>query len=204
MSARREDPILEEVITLKCGRKLGYCEHGVSDGEPVVYFPGAGFGRRCVPTPFPNLLVDQHPAVRFIAVDRPGYGLSELHPGRCYRDWADDVQQLMEHLKLDEARFLAHSAGTPHLAAVCAFHPELVKTASLVCPISPILGNPPRDRPHEKALSRACGRFLLLRCGGLLDKLFGFVVRAFYLPFLPMLVRPLSPTTHAPTDWLTY
>ena len=126
------DPLVEEVITLTGGRKLGYCEHGLADGEPIIFFPGAGFGRRCVPTPFPNLLVDH--GVRLIAVDRPGYGLSDLHPGRCYRDWAEDVRQLMEHLKLDKARFLAHSAGTAHLAAVCAFAPELVAGIEFAVP----------------------------------------------------------------------
>ena len=167
------DPLVEEVITLTGGRKLGYCEHGLADGEPIIFFPGAGFGRRCVPTPFPNLLVDH--GVRLIAVDRPGYGLSDLHPGRCYRDWAEDVRQLMEHLKLDKARFLAHSAGTAHLAAVCAFAPELVAVASLVCPVSPIVGDPPHDRPYEN-FSRGCARVLLLYGGWCLDGLFGAVV----------------------------
>ena len=167
------DPLVEEVITLTGGRKLGYCEHGLADGEPIIFFPGAGFGRRCVPTPFPNLLADH--GVRLIAVDRPGYGLSDLHPGRCYRDWAEDVRQLMEHLKLDKARFLAHSAGTAHLAAVCAFAPELVAVASLVCPVSPIVGDPPHDRPYEN-FSRGCARVLLLYGGWCLDGLFGAVV----------------------------
>lgn len=169
---RRKEPIAEEAITLKCGRKLAYCEHGVKDGEPIVFFCGAGFGRRNVPTPFPGLL-EEH-SVRFIAVDRPGYGRSDPHPGRTYRDWAGDVQELMDHLELDRARFLAHSAGTPHLAAVCAFAPKRVTAASFVCPVAPITGTPPTDRPHEN-FTRGCARFCLLNMGGLLDKLFGTV-----------------------------
>mmetsp|Transcript_4493 Transcript_4493/g.12979 ORF Transcript_4493/g.12979 Transcript_4493/m.12979 type:complete len:156 (-) Transcript_4493:5143-5610(-) len=117
------------------------------DGEPIVFFCGAGFGRRNVPTPFPGLL-EEH-SVRFIAVDRPGYGRSDPHPGRTYRDWAGDVQELMDHLELDRACFLAHSAGTPHLAAVCAFAPKRVTAASFVCPVAPITGTPPTDRRIE-------------------------------------------------------
>ena len=86
----RNDPITDEVIRLKCGRKLGYCEHGARDGEPVVCFCGAGFGRRHVPTPFPGLLAER--AVRLVAVDRPGYGLSDPQPGRRLLDWPDDVR----------------------------------------------------------------------------------------------------------------
>lgn len=195
------DPAManSEVITLKCGRKLGYCQHGaIADGEPVVFFPGAGFGRTCVPTPDPGLLARE--GVRLISVDRPGYGLSDRDPGRTLRDWAGDVRELMERLGLDggdgeqsdgidtglgdgknqkkaktkRVRFLAHSAGTPHLAAVLAFEPALAKAgAAFVCPVSPIVGDPPDDRPAETAWSRVLGRFCLLRCGGLLDGIFG-------------------------------
>ena len=169
----RKDPITDEIITLQCGRKLAYCEHGVQDGEPVVYFCGAGFGRRYVPTPFAGLL--QEHSVRLITIDRPGYGKSDPQPGRTYSDWVGDVRELLDHVGLDRARFVAHSAGTPHLAAVCALAPERVIAAAFVCPVTPITGTAPDDRPNEN-WSRGCGRFCLLHLGGLLDKIFGAVV----------------------------
>jgi len=172
MPTLRKDPIVEEVVALRCGRKLAYCEHGRKDGEAIVFFSGAGFGRSYVPTPFPGLLEEK--AVRLITIDRPGYGASDPHPGRTYIDWVGDVHELMNHIGIDRARFLAHSAGTPHLAAFCKFAPERVIAASFVCPVAPITGTPPIDRPSEN-FTRGCARFLLLNCGGFLDSLFGSV-----------------------------
>mmetsp|Transcript_3001 Transcript_3001/g.6640 ORF Transcript_3001/g.6640 Transcript_3001/m.6640 type:complete len:308 (-) Transcript_3001:396-1319(-) len=172
MPPTRNDPIAKEVVTLKCGRRLAYCEHGTREGEPIVFFPGAGFGRNYVPTPFPGLL-EEHGA-RLITVDRPGYGASDPHPGRTYRSWAEDVEALMDHLRLGRARFVAHSAGTPHLAAVCRFAPQRVVAAAFVCPVTPLTGSPPNDRPAE-GFARGFGRFFLLYLGGVIDKLFGSV-----------------------------
>lgn len=173
-SAKRKDPIVDDVVTLKCGRKLAYCEHGLKEGEPIIFFSGAGFGRTYIPTPFPDLI--EKKAVRFITVDRPGYGSSDPHIGRTYIDWVGDVKELMDHIGLERARFLAHSAGTPHLAAVCKIAPERVIAATFACPVAPIVGNPPIDRPPEN-FTRGCARFCLLNCGGFLDSVFGSVVR---------------------------
>ena len=170
LSSTRKDPIVDDSILLSNGRKLAYCEHGVHDGEPVIFFCGAGMGRKYVPTPYFDLL-ETH-KVRFITVDRPGYGNSDPHPDRTLSDWVPDIIELMDHCQLPKARFLAHSAGTPHLAAVCALAPERVVAASLVCPVAPIVGS---DRPTE-TFGRGILRLLLLYGGGLVDKLFGAVV----------------------------
>lgn len=172
-TVRKHTPIVDDSITLRSGRKLAYCVHGSEDGIPVIFFCGAGFGRNYVPTPFPSLLETQN--VRFITVDRPGYGDSTPQEGRTYKDWVKDVVELMDHLDLDRARFLAHSAGTPHLAAFCTFAPHRVEAASFVCPVSPIVGEPRIERPVEN-FSRGCGRLMAIHMGGFLDKVFGYVV----------------------------
>ena len=173
-TARKHTPIVDDSITLQSGRKLAYCVHGVENGLPIIFFCGAGFGRMVVPTPDHSLLETHN--VKFITVDRPGYGDSTpMQEGRTYKDWVGDVEALMDHLGLDQARFLAHSAGTPHLAAVCAFAPQKVVAASFVCPVSPIVGEPPIDRPFEN-FSRGAGRLMTIHAGGFLDKMFGYVV----------------------------
>jgi len=166
----RKDPIVDDSILLSNGRKLAYCEHGVHDGEPVIFFCGAGMGRNYVPTPYLDLLETHE--FRLITIDRPGYGNSDPHPHRTLSDWVPDIKELMDHCQLPKARFLAHSAGTPHLAAVCALAPERVVAASLVCPVAPIVGS---HRPTE-TFGRGILRLLLLYGGGLVDNLFGAVV----------------------------
>ena len=40
-----EKDLLNQVITLKDGRKLGYAEFGIENGKPVFYFHGHGSSR---------------------------------------------------------------------------------------------------------------------------------------------------------------
>lgn len=75
-------------LQLRDGRTLGYMRYGTPGGRPVFYFHGVP-GSRCE-----GLLLDE-PAralnVQVVAVDRPGYGLSSLQPGRVER--ADSEHQ---------------------------------------------------------------------------------------------------------------
>lgn len=152
-------------IELFCGRRLAYAEHGDLTGEPVIFFPGAGFGRTTVPSVAATEVLSAR-NVRFIVPDRPGYGESTVSPGRTLKQWANDVAQLMSALELPKARFLAHSAGTVHLLAVAAYRPELIANMVLVCPISPLHG----DRPSE-GCARGLMRYCLLHCFCLLGKM---------------------------------
>ena len=56
---------------------------------------------------------------RVIAVDRPGFGLSDFKPGRQILDWPDDVIELADALRLSRFAVLGLSSGGPY-AAVCA------------------------------------------------------------------------------------
>ena len=58
--------------------------------------------------------------VRFIAVDRPGMGLSDYRPRRTLVDWPDDVIQVAAALRLDRFAVLGISCGGPY-AAACAW-----------------------------------------------------------------------------------
>ena len=65
-------------------------------------FPGSRIGR-------PTFDPDDHAArlnARIIAVDRPGYGLSDAKRGRTFLDWSDDVVELADALALDQFSIL--------------------------------------------------------------------------------------------------
>lgn len=71
--------LLNQQITLKDRRKLGYAECGNLKGKPVFYFhgtPGSLF--EC------NILTEAANSVgaRIIVADRPGFGLSDFKKGR--------------------------------------------------------------------------------------------------------------------------
>jgi len=70
--------------------------------------------------------------VHLVTVDRPGYGLSDPLPRRTVVDWADDVEQLLDALELEECPVVGVSAGGPHALACAARMPERVRRAGSV------------------------------------------------------------------------
>jgi pimeloyl-ACP methyl ester carboxylesterase len=55
-----------------------------------------------------------------LSIDRPGIGLSDFQPNRTLLDWADDISELAQTLRLDRFALLGWSAGGPYVLA-CAF-----------------------------------------------------------------------------------
>ncbi|MBI4571246.1 MAG: alpha/beta hydrolase, partial [Chloroflexi bacterium] len=84
-----------QAIILRDGRRLGYAEYGSRTGRPLFFFHG-----------FPNSrvlgrLFQQAAArrgVRIIALDRPGFGLSDFMRGRTLAGWPDDVVEAADAL----------------------------------------------------------------------------------------------------------
>lgn len=128
---------IDQQITLADGRKLGYSEYGAPDGKPVLYFHGSPGSR----ISWPAFNPDDHAArlnARIIAVDRPGYGLSDAKRGRTLLDWPDDVVELADALALDQFSVLGISAGGPY-ASACAFKiPDRLTTTAIVCGMGPV------------------------------------------------------------------
>ncbi len=130
------------VMELPDGRELAWLEAGDPDGSPVIVFHG---------TPGSRLQVsyDEEPmeaaGVRFVAVDRPGYGHSSFQPGRRLTDWAGDVSALADHLGLEGFSVVGISGGGPH-AAVCArLLPDRVVGAGIVSGVGPLVGTGTED-----------------------------------------------------------
>lgn len=103
-------------IQLNDGRILGYKEYGSTDGLPILYFHGFP-SSRLEPLSFGDM--QSLHAYRLIAIDRPGMGLSTLHPTRTFASWASDIDELTEHLSLKKFSILAYSGGAP-FALACA------------------------------------------------------------------------------------
>lgn len=121
-------------LRLRDGRRLGYAQYGAADGEPVFYFhghPGSRLEGRLA-----------HPAaaaagVRVIAVDRPGYGLSDFQSGRTITDWPGDVAQAAELLGIGRFSVAGASGGGPY-ALACAWRlPDRVIRAAVLSGVGP-------------------------------------------------------------------
>lgn len=106
----------DRVFLLDSGRRLGYAEYGDPGGHPLFYFHG-----------FPGSRLEgtfgsdaaRAEAIRLIALDRPGFGLSDHQVGRRLVDWPRDVKTLAEGLELSRFGVLGVSGGGPY-ALVCA------------------------------------------------------------------------------------
>lgn len=125
----------QSTVTLADGRRLGYAEYGDAAGEPWFYFhgtPGSRFEARFAS----DAATRRH--VRLIAVDRPGYGLSDFQRGRRIRDWPGDVAQLAAHLGIERFGVIGLSGGGPHALACALALPGQVTAAGLVSSAGPV------------------------------------------------------------------
>jgi len=107
----------DEVVRLKDGRALGMAHYGDPAGTPVFFFHGFPGSR------FEGILLGE-PAeaagVHLIALDRPGFGLSDFAKGRTIGSWADDVAQVANQLGFDRFGAIGVSGGGPFVLACAA------------------------------------------------------------------------------------
>jgi pimeloyl-ACP methyl ester carboxylesterase len=123
-------------ITLKDGRNLSYQTIGCPDGLPFFFFHG---------TPGSRLYfseTDKLPAqlknVFLVLPERPGYGLSTAQKKGTLLDWADDIEQLANHLKMDSFIVAGESGGGAY-ALACAYKlKQRIKKVLLLCPPAPL------------------------------------------------------------------
>ena len=132
----------EGTVTLADGRAIGYAEYGVADGIPVFEFHGLPGSRHY------DLRADALAAagVRWITLERPGFGLSDPKPGRTLLDWADDVGEVADRFGFERFSVLGYSAGGPYAAACGYARPERVGCAGLAAAVGPVFDNPALDQ----------------------------------------------------------
>jgi pimeloyl-ACP methyl ester carboxylesterase len=131
-------PLREATVHLSDGRALAYAEWGDPDGTPVVHFhgiPGSRFERHADDRIYARL------GIRYVTVDRPGYGRSDPSPGRTFVDWGADLAELTGALGIERFRAFAVSGGAPFALAVAAVFPESVERVAIVSGVGPV------DRP---------------------------------------------------------
>ena len=127
---------VDKTIRLKDGRTLSYAEFGDPGGKPLFFFHG-----------FPNSRVGaQHAGdvaarlgIRLIAPDRPGFGLSDIKPGRRIGDWPDDVRELADALGIDRFAVMGLSGGGPYVAACALKIPERLTAVAIVSGVAPLV-----------------------------------------------------------------
>jgi pimeloyl-ACP methyl ester carboxylesterase len=125
-------PADDHRLELADGRTIGYAAWGVPDGTPVFFAHGTP-GSRWVR--FPSL---DDPAwlrqrrLRFIGVDRPGYGYSGPRPEAGLLECAEDFVRVADRLGIERFSAIGFSGGGPYVIALVALVPERVEGVAVV------------------------------------------------------------------------
>jgi pimeloyl-ACP methyl ester carboxylesterase len=126
---------LSRIHRLADGRRIGYAEYGHPAGAPVLALHGTP-GSRLMFSLSDELARERR--LRMIAVDRPGYGLSDYCRYESLRQSADDIAALAEALGLRRFAIFGVSGGGPYAVAAAAAMPAKVLLLALVAPVGPI------------------------------------------------------------------
>ena len=95
VEGRHVEDRYNQTIRLEDGRTLGFAEYGDPAGRPAFYFHGSPSCRLDWSIFGDEAWARSH-GVRFIAIDRPGMGLSDYQTDRTLVDWPDDVAELAD------------------------------------------------------------------------------------------------------------
>jgi pimeloyl-ACP methyl ester carboxylesterase len=109
---------------------------GPADGIPVVFI----HGNFSAATYFEELMLAMPGQYRCIAPDLRGYGDTEdllIDATRGARAWADDLKALSDVLGENPAHLVAWSLGAGALLQFLLDYPELVRSVTLIDPVSP-------------------------------------------------------------------
>lgn len=126
--------VAEHLLTRPDGRQLAWSESGDPNGAPVLCLhgtPGSRLGRQ------QDLNRLQAEGIRQLTYDRPGYGLSDPHPGRSVADVVDDVRALLDDAGVERAAVIGGSGGGPHALALATLLPERCTVVHCVVGVAP-------------------------------------------------------------------
>ena len=128
---------------LSDGRKLGFMEYGSPDGFPIFAFHGTPGSRVWFKEDDETVKAN---GIRFITVDRPGFGNSDQKSARTFVQFSDDIRELSQALNVDKFSVIGVSGGGAYSAA-CAFAlSDLVYKAGLISTVNEFEnGKPPKE-----------------------------------------------------------
>jgi len=122
-------------MTVRDGRTVAWTDWGDADGIALLRVPGTPGCRwsvRSDRTPWAER------GLRVVPTERPGFGASTRLPGRRFREHADDLAEVLDHLGLDRVHLTGGSGAAPHELALCQYHPDRVVAATVVAGATPL------------------------------------------------------------------
>ncbi|HEY2160422.1 MAG TPA: alpha/beta fold hydrolase [Solirubrobacteraceae bacterium] len=117
---------------------MTFVSTGPEDGFPIVYCHGAIGSPRWR---FPELDdVIERLSIRYLVVNRPGFGGSDPSPGRTVASFPSDLGAVMSALGHRRFSVVGVSAGAPYALACGWALPERIVALAAVSPLGPAIG----------------------------------------------------------------
>jgi pimeloyl-ACP methyl ester carboxylesterase len=123
------------MLTLEGGATVSYAEYGAPDGRPVLALHGAPACRLMFSVADAEA---KSRGLRFIAPDRPGYGLTPPDDRVSLSGRTEWLKAVVDALRLDRFAVLAVSGGSPYAVSLAALCPERIAALALVSPMGPV------------------------------------------------------------------
>src|SRR5262245_61967916 len=115
--------IQQRSVTMADGRAVGIADYGAAGDMPVIWCHG---GPGCRLEPSYGADAARRSGLRFIGIDRPGYGRSTPHPGRTIGGWVDDLLTVADELGLAQFATVGISTGGAYALAAAAKSPRVI------------------------------------------------------------------------------
>jgi pimeloyl-ACP methyl ester carboxylesterase len=129
--------VTETDLALSDGRTLHVYDTDPGADSHLAVFWHHGTPNTGAP-PEPLFAAAAERGIRWVSIDRPGYGGSTSKPGRDVASVAADVGAAADALSIGRFAVLGHSGGGPHALACAALLPERVLTAVVVSGLAPM------------------------------------------------------------------
>ncbi|HQZ36970.1 MAG TPA: alpha/beta fold hydrolase [Ilumatobacteraceae bacterium] len=124
-------------LTLADGHRLHVYDTGEPDGgaELAVFWHHGTPNIGAPPTPL--FRASGRLGIRWVSVDRPGYGSSTPATDRTIGSVAALVERVADHLEIERFAVMGHSGGGPHALACAALLPDRVVGAVGIASLAP-------------------------------------------------------------------
>ena len=126
-------PKKESLIKLRNGNNIGYAIYGNKKNFPIFYFhgwPGSRFELKNIPLKKKKCFI--------IALERPGYGISDPISKFKILDWPKIVLEVANKLKIKKFSIIGVSGGAPFaLACANTIKNKRLKSIAIVCALAP-------------------------------------------------------------------
>jgi pimeloyl-ACP methyl ester carboxylesterase/DNA-binding CsgD family transcriptional regulator/PAS domain-containing protein len=122
------------ILTLTDGRHLEFTEYGPRDGMPLLYLHSTVHSRRRL-HPFSRHV--DNAGIHVIAPERPGYGRSDPPRGGSLQAYADDIEQLLDHLGIRSCHVVADGDGCPYALAAATRLADRIQRMALIASFAP-------------------------------------------------------------------